>query len=45
MIISQTVLEEKFTESEQRGLSYLLNNAETDEDVEEIEELVNFRLP
>ena len=41
MIISENVLKEKFAENEEKGLDYLLDNAETDEDIKEIEDLIN----
>lgn len=41
MIISESVLKEKFAENEEKGLDYLLDNAETDEDIKEIEDLIN----
>lgn len=40
MIISERILEEKFSEDEEKGLDYLLDNAETDEDIKEIETLM-----
>ena len=40
MIISGIILEEKFAENEEKGLDYLLDNAETDEDIKQIEILM-----
>lgn len=40
MIASQTVLEDKFAESEQDGLEYLLDNAEYEEEIDTILKLL-----
>lgn len=43
MIISERILEDKFAEGEEKGLDYLLDNAETDEDIKEIETLMELQ--